>query len=221
MVACTLYAVIPEVLTAATVAGVVGLLVADARGAPLAAAGFKAAASLCFVLVAVVVGALRGASFSGWVFAGLVLSAGGDVALAVPSQRAFLAGLGLFLLAHVAYVVAFSLAVPPTEWWSVAAAAPFVFTLIAYIALAPKLGSMRNAVIAYMAAITVMVIGAMAVRRSGHARGDLVLAGALLFYVSDLSVARDRFVASGFVNRLWGLPAYYAGQLLLAWATSG
>jgi uncharacterized membrane protein YhhN len=220
MVACTLYAVIPEVLTVAAVAGVVGLLVADCRGAPLAAACFKAIASLCFVLVALVVGALRSGSFGGWVFAGLVLSAGGDIALAVQSQRAFLVGLGLFLLAHVAYVVAFSSAVPPSEWWSVAAAAPIVFTLTVYAVLARKLGSMRNAVIAYMATITVMVIGAMAVRRSAYVHADLVLSGALLFYVSDLSVARDRFVASGFVNRLWGLPAYYAGQLLLAWATS-
>jgi uncharacterized membrane protein YhhN len=40
--------------------------------------------------------------------------------------------------------------------------------------------------------------------------------GALLFYVSDLAVARNRFVAPGFANRAWGLPAYYAGQMLLA-----
>jgi hypothetical protein len=34
--------------------------------------------------------------------------------------------------------------------------------------------------------------------------------------LSDLSVARDRFVAPGFVNRAWGLPTYFAAQLLLA-----
>jgi len=45
-----------------------------------------------------------------------------------------------------------------------------------------------------------------------------LLAGAALFFVSDLAVARDRFVAPGFANRLWGLPAYYAGQLLIAWS---
>jgi len=39
-----------------------------------------------------------------------------------------------------------------------------------------------------------------------------------LFYVSDLSVARDRFVARAFVNRARGLPAYYAAQVLMAWA---
>jgi hypothetical protein len=29
-------------------------------------------------------------------------------------------------------------------------------------------------------------------------------------------VARDRFVSHQFVNRAWGLPLYYAAQLLLA-----
>jgi uncharacterized membrane protein YhhN len=43
-----------------------------------------------------------------------------------------------------------------------------------------------------------------------------ILIGALAFFLSDLSVARNRFVAPGFVNRLWGLPLYYAAQLLLA-----
>jgi len=46
--------------------------------------------------------------------------------------------------------------------------------------------------------------------------GLALLAGALSFYVSDLAVARDRFVAPGFSNRLWGLPLYYGGTLLLA-----
>ena len=43
-----------------------------------------------------------------------------------------------------------------------------------------------------------------------------VLLGALAFFVSDLAVARDRFVVKQFSNRLWGLPAYYLGQVLLA-----
>ncbi len=38
----------------------------------------------------------------------------------------------------------------------------------------------------------------------------------MLFYLSDLFVARERFVTSAFVNRLVGLPLYYGGQVLLA-----
>src|SRR5258706_119486 len=40
--------------------------------------------------------------------------------------------------------------------------------------------------------------------------------GAGLFYLSDLCVARDRFVAPGFANGRVGLPLYYAAQLVLA-----
>jgi len=49
--------------------------------------------------------------------------------------------------------------------------------------------------------------------------GGLVL-GAIAFFASDLSVARDKFVVRNYVNRAWGLPAYYAGQLLIAWSLS-
>ena len=43
-----------------------------------------------------------------------------------------------------------------------------------------------------------------------------VAAGALLFYVSDLAVARHRFVKAELLNRAIGLPLYYAGQVLIA-----
>jgi hypothetical protein len=36
------------------------------------------------------------------------------------------------------------------------------------------------------------------------------------FAASDVSVARDRFVREDFLNRAWGLPLYYGGQLLIA-----
>jgi hypothetical protein len=46
-----------------------------------------------------------------------------------------------------------------------------------------------------------------------------VMAAAVAFYLSDVSVARDRFVAPGFDNRIWGLPLYYGAQLLFALST--
>jgi uncharacterized membrane protein YhhN len=49
----------------------------------------------------------------------------------------------------------------------------------------------------------------------GNAR---FLGGAVLFFASDLAVARDKLVAPSFTNHAWGVPAYYAGQLLIAWA---
>jgi hypothetical protein len=51
----------------------------------------------------------------------------------------------------------------------------------------------------------------------GTARSEIWL-GALLFYLSDLFVARQRFVVRQPLNPLLGLPLYYAAQYLLAWA---
>jgi uncharacterized membrane protein YhhN len=46
----------------------------------------------------------------------------------------------------------------------------------------------------------------------------LIAVGALLFAASDLSVARQAFIAPAWLNLAWGLPAYYAAQMLLAWS---
>ena len=67
---------------------------------------------------------------------------------------------------------------------------------------------------AYVAVISAMV--ASATGAFGAAGGAALLAGALGFFASDLAVARQRFVAKSFTNKLWGLPLYYASQLLLA-----
>ena len=52
---------------------------------------------------------------------------------------------------------------------------------------------------------------------AGSATGQPVhFIAALGFAISDVSVARDRFVAPGFVNAAWGLPLYFASQLAFA-----
>ena len=67
--------------------------------------------------------------------------------------------------------------------------------------------------------VYMLVIGVMSALACGAtaAGGPVLLAiGALAFTASDISVARDRFVRHQFINRAWGLPLYYAAQLLLA-----
>jgi uncharacterized membrane protein YhhN len=76
-------------------------------------------------------------------------------------------------------------------------------------------------VIFYIAVITSMVIAAGSVlldtELSRNAR-FMVFSGALLFYLSDIFVARNRFLGKAFINRLLGLPLYYTGQFLLAFS---
>jgi uncharacterized membrane protein YhhN len=76
--------------------------------------------------------------------------------------------------------------------------------------------TMQIPVYAYVVVISAMVVSAVgAVAATGDAR---IVVGALMFYVSDLAVARDRFVASGFWNGACGLPLYFGAQLVLAWS---
>ena len=203
----------PFVLVTAGATG--ALLVAERRGArtgvwiakPLAAAGFIAAA--------LAAGALESA-YGLWILVGLVLSMAGDVLL-IPneSNAAFRGGLVAFLLGHVAYTVAFAVRGLDAITWVVALGAVLVASLLALRYLAPHVpASFRVAVIAYLVVISAML--ACAAATVGHAGGPAIFVGALAFYVSDLFVARQRFVERSFTNKLWGLPLYFGAQLVLA-----
>ncbi len=195
---------------------VVPLLAAERRAHP-ARGPVKAAASSAFLAAAVAAGAFD-STFGRWVFAGLTLSWIGDVALVSAQRRWFLAGLASFLLAHVAYVVAFAAAGAAWGWAGVAAALLVIPGFAVGRWLWPRLpAGMHAPVAAYIVVISVMVAAA-----AGGAAGDApraVLPAAAAFYVSDLFVARDRFVAPGFTNRLAGLPLYYGAQIVLALST--
>jgi uncharacterized membrane protein YhhN len=154
-----------------------------------------------------------GHPYSAWVLLALLLCFAGDLLLML--RRGFLPGLVSFLLGHLAYVVAFSVLLLPRSWPAVWSLPPLVVSTVAAVWLSPHLGRLRLPVVAYVAVITVMVWGAVAVTVAGHGPWFLA-AGAILFYLSDLAVARDRLVTKAFGSRTWGLPAYYLGQFLLA-----
>jgi uncharacterized membrane protein YhhN len=177
---------------------------------PLASSGFVAAA-LC-------AGALGG-GYGRAVLAALALSWVGDVLLIPRAPGFFLAGLAAFLLGHLCFGAAF---VVRGVAWPWAGAALCVLVPVALLAgrwLLPHVPQeMRGPVLAYMAVITMMV--ALAAGTVGARSGALILGAALAFFVSDLFVARDAFVAPGFVNRLGGLPLYYGAQLVFAWSVA-
>jgi uncharacterized membrane protein YhhN len=207
-------------LIAFTCLAVAGLLVAEYReyrpGVWLA----KPLASTGFVAVAVAAGAL-GSSYGRWVLAALLLSWLGDVLL-IPrgARRCFQAGLLSFLLGHLAFAAAFATrGLDGLTSVCVAAAAAVVGWLVLRW-LRPHLPpGMATPVRAYVAVISAMVVcAAGTVGRAGDSR---ILAGALLFYLSDLAVARERFLAPSFANKAWGLPLYFGGQLILATTASG
>ena len=156
-----------------------------------------------------------------YLLVGLIFCLIGDVCLALPQEKAFRTGLIAFLIGHVFYILSFSSLTQVSHWISIGL---FIFlgtSAFIFSWLRPHLKSMLIPVLLYIVIITVMGVGAWAVswkssfRISGRA---LILAGALCFYLSDVFVARDKFIKEEYQNRLLGLPLYYAGQFMLAFS---
>jgi uncharacterized membrane protein YhhN len=189
-------------------------LFAEYRKWSAAIAVTKLVASTGFLLTAASAGALE-LDWGRWLFVGLVLSWVGDACLLGRGKATFLAGLVAFLLGHVSYCVAFFVRGFDSTVALTAVPLLAIAGLLVDRWLRPHVGDdMRLPVRAYIVVISTMLALAIAAWRGGASH--LLLLGAVSFYLSDLSVARDRFIEEGFFNRLWGLPAYYLGQLCLA-----
>jgi uncharacterized membrane protein YhhN len=180
----------------------------------------KAIASAAFVVYGLP--AFGGGPFQTAVVIGLVLGALGDLALLGRSNTYFLLGLVAFLGGHIAYVIGLAQLEYPL-YWIVLAGRLGTFSVIAGIIalrwLWPHLGAMRWPVVVYVLAIVAMVLGAFAAYGTGalpEPQRTYLALGAALFFASDLAVAREKFVARDVRNKLLGLPAYYAAQLLIA-----
>lgn len=201
-----------------TMTALAGLLVGEARDDGRWVSVWKPLASCGFLGLAIAAGAME-SPYGRALLAALVLSWIGDVLLISREPGGFLAGLASFLLAHLTYAGAFVARGPAWLW---VAAALVLLALPYYWVdrwLSPHVkASLRGLVRTYMAAISLMLALACGLLAAGQT--PVIFAGALAFYLSDLAVARDRFVQESFVNRLWGLPLYYAAQLLLAWSVA-
>jgi uncharacterized membrane protein YhhN len=197
-----------------------GLLLAEKHVARERILTFKAPLSLLFVVYAWVQPHDLSSYFI-LILIGLVLGAIGDVLLALDGPGTFRAGLIAFLAGHVMYVVAFQTACAPRDWLSPVIAIPFVASTIVFFWLRPHAGRLIVPMICYVVVITVMVVGALGVFASPKVdllAAGVVLTGAVMFYLSDITVARHRFVQAEFGNRLLGLPLYYIAQFMIAYS---
>ncbi len=153
--------------------------------------------------------------------AGLAFCMGGDVFLALPGRRMFLFGLVSFLIGHGMYVAAFFHLASVNGWTWVGTGVVAPVSVVVFFLLRARLGEMKRPVAIYIVVITLMVCGAWTVFGDDAVHGTgrlLMLTGAWSFYVSDLFVARNRFVKEEIVNRFIGLPLYYFGQFSLAFS---
>jgi uncharacterized membrane protein YhhN len=155
------------------------------------------------------------------IIAGLICCLGGDVFLALPQERMFLSGLVSFLIGHIFYVVAFVLVSDLNRFTLIGGLLTVATGPGIYVWLRPHLGTMKIPVICYIIVISFMLCGAwttLGTPQLGVTGRVLVFAGAACFYMSDILVARDRFLSNEFFNRLVGLPLYYLGQFLIAFS---
>ncbi len=134
--------------------------------------------------------ALAGASL--WLIAGLALGAAGDFALSRRGDGWFRAGLGAFLLGHLAYAALFLT-------WPIPAAPGGAALALALVLLAfcgvmtrllwPAAGALRVPVLAYVAVIAAMGLTSLALPLPHP--GQLA---ALLFIASDAVLATELFL---------------------------
>lgn len=194
---------------------VAGLLMAERRSSRTGLWLTKPVASLAFLWVALAAGALE-STYGQLVLLGLVLCLLGDLLL-IPLERptVFRAGVFAFLAGHVAYSAAFL--TRPVSLAGLAVGAVLLAVVLGGVLR--WLGSSLPKDMVWPVRIYMVVIGLMSALACGvtAAGGPWAVAvGALAFTASDVSVARDRFMRHEFRNRAWGLPLYYAAQLLIA-----
>ena len=157
------------------------------------------------------------------VLVGLVLSLRGDIALMFPDNRkAFMTGLVLFLLAHIAYAITFTVldGLHTTDW--LMALALLLVGGGIFFQIRGGLGKMRVPVIVYLVVISVMVNQALSTFTGSmfsQPQAWMISIGAILFYISDVILAVNRFWKPFQYNRI-SLAFYYAGQCLIALAAS-
>ncbi|MHA7834114.1 MAG: lysoplasmalogenase family protein [Algiphilus sp.] len=175
----------------------------------------KPLAAISFVVAALYWGAWE-STYGKTLLFGLCLGAVGDVLL-IPRwhARTFMGALNLFLLSHVAYVIAFA-ALPLHGGAAALTAAAVVGTGIALAFwLLPQISEdLRTAVLTYFGVVGVMLVTAVSACWAGASA--LIAIGALGLFVSDVAMARERFVCASPLNRLVGMPVYFASQMVLA-----
>ena len=175
---------------------------------------FKPLAAAAFVWLAVALGATD-STYGNWLLGGLLCCAAGDLLLMPESERSFLAGLVAFLCGHLLYAVAF-ISLPHGLTGLAASSLPALLLLVlATRWLAPHLKpDMKFPVVLYTIVITGMLL--CAGLTAGQPSAALIIGGAWGFAISDLAVARQRFVQPNRLNGLWGTPLYFLSQMLLA-----
>lgn len=152
-----------------------------------------------------------------YIFAAIIFSWSGDVFLLFP--QFFLPGLVSFLIAHLMYI-GFFLSCRPrpksgiVEKLSIAVAAGYAAIILSV--LYPRAGEMKIPVVVYTGVITAMLV--LAIRAFGFGSpwyGRRCIVGALLFVISDTTLAFELFYADFAYSGVLVMATYGLAQWLI------
>ncbi len=165
---------------------------------------------------------LKGAPL--WFGLGMLLSLAGDVFL-LWLDRMFIFGLAAFLFAQIAYVIGFNLPLSPLSVWGIFLAIMIglggvrIMRRILSALVQKGQARLRVPVAVYGVVISLMLLSAMLKLTDlawDASAALLVAAGALLFYLSDIVLAWNKFVAPIRNGRVLNIALYHLGQIMLA-----
>lgn len=161
--------------------------------------------------------------------AGLFFSLVGDVALMFQhyDEFAFVIGMAAFMLAHLCYLIAFAINVfdiGGTEGALISATLSIAILVGGVVFVLDLVGSLsveeslRLPIVCYAIAITAMgIFAALRYRKTFDRSFWMVLAGAVLFMLSDALLAMRKFNLHPFeFSPLWVMVTYAIAQFLIA-----
>lgn len=197
---------------------VIALLLAELKQVRRAQMIFKPAAAFGFVLLALQQGALE-TDFGILIFIGLVACALGDVfLLSRHSQAMFKSGMAAFAIGHVFFIFAANHISNPNItlfYWGGSLLFGVLLAYIVFRYLKPRLPKdLVWPVGFYTLIISAMIIYALQSDFLGP--HIYIVPAALLFAISDLFVARDRFIRPSPNNAILITPLYFTAQALFA-----
>jgi uncharacterized membrane protein YhhN len=151
------------------------------------------------------------------IFSALIFSLIGDVFLALPPKY-LMSGIALFLIVHILYLAAFSTSFRQNTLMIIPGSILLSASYVYFNKIKKHLKELKIPVIVYIVIINLMVISAFSSltdKNTSVVKAALVVTGALLFYISDMFVAWDRFVKP-FRIHYFEYILYYAAQQILA-----
>ena len=228
--------ILGSLLTLAACGCVGGVLMARALGANAPLLPFLAYGSFGYLLVGAMFWITRPSWYGMFITIGLVLCLVGDASL---YYKSFIIGSSSFLVAHIAFIIAFftlraSRCDPAGEyacgarhgffgaisWCRLAVSIPVMVLITVGLAfwILPGVKNAAELVLVpcYMVVITTMVIFSGGIRDT-RMRAIVFLA-AVLFFISDIFVAEGRYVNVIEETSYYCYPLYYAACFLFAWS---